>query len=118
MRKTMIVLGVAMLGLVGCSSSTASGPSAPPPVTPPAAASPEKVVLENFVGANLADVEHALGQLDLKHSAESQDGKKILAPSNWTVTGQDPAAGTEVKTGSTVKLTAAQSASAPASPGQ
>lgn len=114
MRRTSAVLA-AVIGLTACSAP-ATGPSAPPPVSPPAAASPESVVLENFVGANLGDVQHALDQLKLKHEASSQDGKKVLAASNWTVSRQDPAAGTEVKTGSTVKLTVTQAT--PSSPGQ
>ncbi|MBT2568825.1 PASTA domain-containing protein [Arthrobacter sp. ISL-85] len=110
MRKTCVVLAVVM-GLTGCSAQPGSGPSAPPPVSPPAAASPEKVVLESFVGDKLDDVEHALDQLKLKHEAVSGDGKKVLVAANWTVTGQDPAAGTEVKTGSTIRLTVAEAAS-------
>jgi beta-lactam-binding protein with PASTA domain len=108
MRRSMATLAV-LIGLTGCSAPTA-GPSAQPPVSPPAAASPKSVVLENFVGANLGDVQYALDQLKLKHEASSQDGKKVIAASNWTVSGQEPAAGTEVKTGSTVKLTVTQAA--------
>lgn len=113
MHRTSVVLAAAVMGLTGCSAQPASGPSAPPPVSPPAAASPESVVLENFVGANLHDVQHALGQLDLKHEVASGDGRKVLVASNWTVTGQDPAAGTEVKTGSTIRLTVSEAGAAP-----
>jgi len=111
MRKTCAVLGAAVIGLTGCHAEPVSGPSAPPPASPPAAASPLKVILENFVGDKLDDVEHALDQLKLKHEAVSWDGKKVLVASNWTVIDQDPAAGTEVKTGSTVRLTVAEAAS-------
>ncbi|MDJ0459896.1 PASTA domain-containing protein [Arthrobacter sp. NQ7] len=102
--------------MTGCSAQPVSGSSAPPPVSPPAAASPEKVVLENFVGDKLDDVEHALDLLKLKHEAVSGDGKKVLVASNWTVTGQDPAAGAEVKTGSTIRLTVAEAASPSSAP--
>lgn len=108
MLKTCAVLAAAALGLTGCSSQPSAGPSAPPPVSPPAAASPKSVVLESFVGAKLDDVQRALEQLNLRHDAVSTDGKKVIAASNWTVSVQDPAAGTEVKTGSTVRLTVTQ----------
>jgi beta-lactam-binding protein with PASTA domain len=115
MCKTCAVLAAVVMGLTGCNAQPVSGPSAPPPVSPPAAASPLKVVLESFVGAKLDDAEHALDELKLKHEAVSGDGKKVLIASNWTVTGQDPAAGAEVKTGSTVRLTVAEAEASPVS---
>jgi hypothetical protein len=114
MRRTFAVLAAAAMGLTGCSAQPVSGPSGPPPVSPPAAASPKSVVLESFVGARLDDVQHALDQLKLKHEAVSGDGKKVLVASNWTVTAQDPATGTEVKTGSTIRLTVTEAGASPA----
>jgi hypothetical protein len=105
MGKPLAVLGVAVLVLAACGSSHQTGPSAPPPVSPPAAASPKSVILENFGGANVGDAKRALEELGLKHDAQSDDGRPVLDPYNWTVADQDPSAGTEVETGSTVKLT-------------
>lgn len=113
MRTTFVLLGAVLVGLSGCSSMPRSGPSAPPPVSAPAAASPEKVVLENFVGANLADVEHALEGLHLEHEAQAENGKRVLVAGNWTVQAQEPAAGSEINTGSTVTLRVIQPESSP-----
>jgi hypothetical protein len=102
-RRTMVVLGIAVVVLVGCGSP-GSGKTAPP-VNPPAAAAPRTVVLEDFVGGNLKDVRAALEELGLDDEAVSDNGKSVLDASNWTVTAQEPAAGTEVETDSVVRLT-------------
>lgn len=100
--RKLIALGVAVAVLAGCGPSGSGTTS--PPVNPPAAAAPRTVVLEDFVGDNLKDVRAALEQLDLNDEAVSDNGKSVVDASNWTVTAQEPAAGTEVETDSTVRL--------------
>lgn len=74
----------------------ASAPTATPDV--------EMVTVPDLSGRTGDEAASELRGLDLLHDFESDDGSMVLAPSNWTVAGTDPAAGASVAAGSTVVI--------------
>lgn len=106
MKKVLasaVALGLSVLLVSGCGST----PSAPSDSNTPAASevtTPTKSLppLADYKGKNLKEAKKTLEDLGFKVEVKSDNGKSVIAESNWTVISQVPAAG---KTGSEVTLT-------------
>lgn len=92
---------LAGLMLTGCSKPASAEPAAPTTTAAVAAS----IAVPNVVGLALDKATDQLKDLGLKADAKDIDADKtIMVKSNWVVATQDPADGTQVARGSTVKL--------------
>lgn len=113
-RVALIVTAVAIIG--GMAINSARGGSAPaattasaqvvtaasaPASTPPAAV----IVLADYSGRNLQEVNAELKKAGLLAEVTSDSGKTVILDSNWTVVKHTPSAGMSVTTGETINLT-------------
>lgn len=92
-----VVAALIVATVAGCSS-----PSAPASPTPTATAA-ASVTVPDLSGGDGSDARDKLKNAGLEVDFDAGSDTVILA-SNWTVTGQDPAAGTSVPAGSTVTV--------------
>ena len=103
MKKTLSLILLTGLMLTGCGGKQAAVQSA-------ASATAVAVVVEalavpDVTGLTLDKATDQLEDLGLKVEAvDTAEGKSIMLKKNWQVTSQDPAGGTSVAMGSTVKL--------------
>ncbi|WP_223252963.1 excalibur calcium-binding domain-containing protein [Arthrobacter sp. AFG7.2] len=103
MKKTLSLVLLTGLMLTGCGGKQAA-------VQPAESATAVAVVeaalaVPDVNGLTLDKATEQLEDLGLKVEAvDTADGKSIMLKKNWQVTSQDPAGGTSVAKGSTVKL--------------
>lgn len=91
-----------LAALTGCSAEApAAAPSAPAASTPAAA---KTATVPNLDGMTGQEAKTALETAGLVPELDAGDDTVLIA-SNWNTTGQDPAPGEEVDTGSTVTVT-------------
>lgn len=109
-RVALIVSAVVIVGSMaissarGASTPDATTPSAPAVASasaPPAAA----IVLADYSGQTLKEVNAELTRAGLKAEVTSDSGKAVLLESNWTVVNHVPSAGVSVTKGEIINLT-------------
>jgi len=87
--------------LTGCGQSVAQVES----VSTASVAAEQSIKVTDVVGLTLDKATDQLKDLGLKVDAKDvKDDKTIISKKNWKVVSQDPAAGTSLKKGDTVKL--------------
>ena len=104
MKKTLALVMLAGLMLTGCGKQASAQSTAPSPSASNVAVA-TTVTVPGVVNLTLDKATSKLEDLGLKVKATDTDkGKTIFKESNWQVVSQDPAEGTDVAKGSTVKL--------------
>jgi Domain of unknown function (DUF4839)/PASTA domain len=104
--KRVLALILAALVLAGCSDPKAASPSeTSKPSTAATSVADQPVVLPDYSGKNLSDVEDELGKAGLESEVSADSGKAVILHSNWIVIKHAPAAGASVPKGGTVQLT-------------
>lgn len=80
----------------------------PTPTAPATSAAPKLVAMPNLVGKNAAvagDELERLGFTNVEYGSQDPNSTVVLVRSNWTVTKQSTAAGTQVSTDTLIVLT-------------
>ncbi|WP_461152323.1 PASTA domain-containing protein [Saccharopolyspora tripterygii] len=121
-----IVGGVAVLMVIGMvnsgNSSNTTAPATPaalPSYSTPAPAPVVDVTLPEVAGKNgqiAVDELQALGLTAVTPASQDRNDAMVLLPANWTVTKLEPAAGTVVKSNSTVIVTMTKRGASAANP--
>ena len=104
MKKTLALVMLAGLMLTGCGKQASAQSTASPPSASNVAVA-ATVTVPGVINLTLDKATAKLEDLGLKVKAtDAEKGKMILKDSNWQVVSQDPAEGSDVAKGSTVKL--------------
>jgi Uncharacterized protein conserved in bacteria len=73
----------------------------------PSSSNPQAVKVPNVVGKRLPDAHDALnavGLTKIDYVDDTGQSRIVIQPNNWVVTGQDPASGTKVQSGTRISL--------------
>lgn len=116
-HSTVLVVAVLVWGVTGCSATApVDSPSASATSTPtPSAVS---VTVPDVAGKDGASARKVLEDQQLRVEFKSDNGKSVIAASNWTVVSSDPAAGASVTAGVTVTLNVTKPAATQTAPQQ
>jgi Uncharacterized protein conserved in bacteria len=99
-----------MAGLTGCSTAQPSATVSATASAPPAAAS---VTIPDATGKDGASAREILQDLGLAVEFKSDNGKSVIAASNWTVVSTVPAAGVTLPAGQSVTVNVTKPAATP-----